>query len=379
MVSKKSVTPEVSAVPKPNNVKYNYDEIAQDPYKHVITFIEKKIRNMDKRKARLEGYRKVKSEGGSLDPDQEIAMKKYEEVAGGLDFAKELVKVFTMVSGEVDKVQQKIEKQNELDKEENGLKLAQFISRAQKVLELISTEERIRHDIILGENAISEEELEYLVEFHKNCLAANIDVGVDTMALMDSVGMHMHLLNQASSKEVSGTTYENLNRILSQVSCNAYFLEYPDFNELNNQVPEDAGSECIDDDETLSSPCNEEYQDCVEDNKEVEQHAPLTDATNADDENNSEEVEEESDEEDDEETTEIMTTEFVASQEPQYPVDTVVEPVPIQSDATSSPQLEVDPEAEPVEVEAKPKKINPRSFSWSSGTIFIFTGFYDRF
>ena len=49
----------------------------------------------------MDGYRKVVDSGGSLDPDQEAAVNKYQEVIGSLEFAKELLKAFSGLSADV--------------------------------------------------------------------------------------------------------------------------------------------------------------------------------------------------------------------------------------------------------------------------------------
>lgn len=343
MVSKKSVTPDVTAAPKQNAVKlpqYNYEEIAQDPYKHVITFIEKKIRNMDKRKGKLEGYKRIKREGGSLDPDQEIAMKKYEEVAGSLDFAKELVKIFSVVSEEVTKVNLRVEEHRIISNDENDLKTSQFVTKALYIFQLISSDEGIRQELMKGEDGINEEDLNLLVNFYEEHLDVSFKAGDNAASLMDSVGEHLHLMKQNSSKEVIGTTYASLNNSYLEVCANECFTNYPDLDALNPACEE--AEEIKDEDETISSPANEDYQNCVEDDK-PEQDLDTDDVQAEEvDDAAPEELEEE---DDDEESAEIITKEFVASQEPRALVEETPTPEPAAD--TPEPALPVE-ESKPV-------------------------------
>ena len=336
MVSKKPVTPDVNVVPKQNSVKlpqYNYEEIAQDPYKHVITFIEKKIRNMDKRKGKLEGYKRIKQEGGTLDHDQEVAMKKYEEVAGGLDFAKELVKVFSMISAEVQKVNMQAEEQRLVLSSENDFKTSQFVTRALHMLQLISSIDGIRDEVVNGEDGMSEEDFDLLLTFYDEYLDVSFKAGDNALVTMDSVSEHLYLMKQESTNEIAGTTYAHLNKSFLHLCENQCFMNYPEFTTINHV------EENKDGDETISSPANEDYQENVEDEIDEESVPPANDAGTeeiADDET------EDLEDEDDDESAEIITTEFVASQEPRLHVEEIATTTNVLADAPEEPAIPVE-------------------------------------
>lgn len=61
-----------------------------DPIRQAIIVIEHKIRNLEKRKGKLESYRDLQKNGRELNADQKTAVAKYDEVLQTLDITKEL-------------------------------------------------------------------------------------------------------------------------------------------------------------------------------------------------------------------------------------------------------------------------------------------------
>jgi len=55
-----------------------------------LAIVEKKMRNLEKRKGKLDGYRESCAKGKPLNEDQKLAVSKYEEVIGTLEALKEL-------------------------------------------------------------------------------------------------------------------------------------------------------------------------------------------------------------------------------------------------------------------------------------------------
>jgi len=76
-------------------------------FEPISTFFEKKVRNIEKRKAKLETYRQLKKEGKLTDAGQKQAVEKYDEVQATLTFAstimQELLPVLLEISNGVEK------------------------------------------------------------------------------------------------------------------------------------------------------------------------------------------------------------------------------------------------------------------------------------
>jgi hypothetical protein len=62
-----------------------------EPFAYISDYTKKKIRNLEKRKAKLEGYKEKLKQGDQLTKDQQIAVNKYDEVNGMLIFANEII------------------------------------------------------------------------------------------------------------------------------------------------------------------------------------------------------------------------------------------------------------------------------------------------
>merc|ERR1712013_584706 len=63
-----------------------------------LAIVEKKVRNLEKRKGKLDAYRDTLQRGKSLNEDQQAAVAKYDEVIGTLEFARELSGQFTKLA-----------------------------------------------------------------------------------------------------------------------------------------------------------------------------------------------------------------------------------------------------------------------------------------
>merc|ERR1719471_1509047 len=61
------------------------------PMGQAIQFAEKKIRNLEKRIAKLDGYKETARRGKPLNDDQKAAVAKYDEVMQTAEFARDIV------------------------------------------------------------------------------------------------------------------------------------------------------------------------------------------------------------------------------------------------------------------------------------------------
>ncbi|XP_024084155.1 protein PSP2 [Cimex lectularius] len=80
---------------------------AWEPLRQGITMIEHKIRNLEKRKARLDSCRDLQKSGKDLNSDQVEAISKYDAVIQHLDFARELSKQLTALANDSTKTLKK--------------------------------------------------------------------------------------------------------------------------------------------------------------------------------------------------------------------------------------------------------------------------------
>jgi len=65
-----------------------------ESFKSVVTVVEKKCRNLEKRKTKLDGYREELAKGRGLAEDQKLAVARYDEVIATLDLSREFIAAF---------------------------------------------------------------------------------------------------------------------------------------------------------------------------------------------------------------------------------------------------------------------------------------------
>uniref|UniRef100_A0A8B9KLN9 Cell cycle associated protein 1a n=1 Tax=Astyanax mexicanus TaxID=7994 RepID=A0A8B9KLN9_ASTMX len=144
--------------------------------KQVLNIIEKKVRNMEKRKSKLEDYKTRKSKGEQLNQDQLEALSKAQEVSHNLEFARELLKNFTSLNFEIQKAVKKMARREQLKREEVERRRLKAVLEVQYVLDQLG-EESVRQELRQpagsgsgnGEEGplLSEAELSSLDEFYK--------------------------------------------------------------------------------------------------------------------------------------------------------------------------------------------------------------------
>ncbi|UXI19067.1 Skt5p [Sarcoptes scabiei] len=99
-----------------NDLKTPSNGASQDPAKIANTIIEKKIRNLEKRKARLLEIKNLEDKGNQLEQDQVVAVKKLDGVSEMIDILKEINKNVTDSLNENTKQQKKHLKKEQQDR-----------------------------------------------------------------------------------------------------------------------------------------------------------------------------------------------------------------------------------------------------------------------
>uniref|UniRef100_A0A8Q3SHP6 Caprin family member 2 n=1 Tax=Homo sapiens TaxID=9606 RepID=A0A8Q3SHP6_HUMAN len=207
-----------SAKPQVNHSQHGESQRALSPLQSTLssaaspsqayeTYIENgliclkhKIRNIEKKKLKLEDYKDRLKSGEHLNPDQLEAVEKYEEVLHNLEFAKELQKTFSGLSldrwgfamlprlvlnswGQVIhpprppkglglqllKAQKKAQRREHMLKLEAEKKKLRTILQVQYVLQNL-TQEHVQKDFKGGLNGavyLPSKELDYLIKFSK--------------------------------------------------------------------------------------------------------------------------------------------------------------------------------------------------------------------
>ncbi|XP_070127299.1 caprin-2 isoform X22 [Equus caballus] len=190
--------------------------------------LKHKIRNIEKKKLKLEDYKDRLKNGEQLNPDQLEAVDKYEEVLHNLEFAKELQKTFSGLSQDLLKAQKKAQRREHMLKLEAEKKKLRTILQVQYVLQNL-TQEHVQKDFKGGLNGavyLPLKELDYLIKFSKlTCPERNESLSVEDQ--MEQSSLYFWDLLEGSEKAVVGTTYKHMKDLLSKLLNSGYFESIP--------------------------------------------------------------------------------------------------------------------------------------------------------
>ncbi|XP_028748240.1 caprin-2 isoform X1 [Peromyscus leucopus] len=190
--------------------------------------LKHKIRNIEKKKLKLEDYKDRLKNGEQLNPDQLEAVEKYEEVLHNLEFAKELQKTFSALSQDLLKAQKKAQRREHMLKLEAEKKKLRTILQVQYVLQNL-TQEHVQKDFKGGLNGamyLPSKELDYLIKFSKlTCPERNGSLSVEDQ--MEQSSLYFWDLLEGSEKAVVGTTYKHVKDLLSKLLNSGYFENVP--------------------------------------------------------------------------------------------------------------------------------------------------------
>ncbi|XP_024997203.1 caprin-2 isoform X5 [Gallus gallus] len=232
--AKQQVTPAGDSQPSASPLQAALNSAAS-PSQAYETYIDNgliclkhKIRNIEKKKLKLEDYKDRLKKGEALNQDQLEAVEKYDEVVHNLEFAKELQKTFSGLSQDLLKAQKKAQRRESLLKLEAEKKKLRTILQVQYVLQNF-TQEHVQKDFKGGVNGaiyLPSKELDYLIRFAKlTCPERNESLSVEDQ--MEQSSLYFWDLLEGSEKPVVGTTYKHMKDLLSKLLDSGYFESIP--------------------------------------------------------------------------------------------------------------------------------------------------------
>uniref|UniRef100_A0A3Q1G6N4 Cell cycle associated protein 1b n=1 Tax=Acanthochromis polyacanthus TaxID=80966 RepID=A0A3Q1G6N4_9TELE len=193
--------------------------------KQVLCVIDKKVRNMEKKKSKLDDYQVRKNKGEGLNQDQLEALAKYQEVMNNLEFARELQKTFIALGQDIQKVVKKSARREQLQREEAEQRRLKTVLELQFLLDRLG-EDTVRQDLkqgVAGIPLLTDGDLAAFDEFYKL-------VGPDrdqNVRLYEDASVHLWDLLEGKDMVVVGTTYKALKETLDQVLLSGYFDRIP--------------------------------------------------------------------------------------------------------------------------------------------------------
>ncbi|XP_041707882.1 caprin-2 isoform X4 [Coregonus clupeaformis] len=185
--------------------------------------LKHKIRNLEKKKIKLEDYRKRLKHGESLNQDQIDAVEKYDEVIHNLQFAQELHKTLSGLTQDLLKAQKKAVRKEQMAKLEVERKRLCVVLQVKFLLQTLLQHEHIRKDLLSARNPqLQVAELQSLLELAE-LLGVKRDKNVSLEEQMESAALVYLDLLEGKNIPVAGTTYKVLKAKLAKLMDCGYF------------------------------------------------------------------------------------------------------------------------------------------------------------
>ncbi|XP_072278206.1 caprin-1 isoform X2 [Pyxicephalus adspersus] len=212
------------AVPGSGEAPTGAGNMQSEAMKQILGVLDKKLRNLEKKKGKLDDYQDRMNKGERLNQDQLDAVAKYQEVVTNMEFARELQKSFMALGQDIQKSIKKAARREQLMREEAEQKRLKTVLELRFVLDKIGDEE-IRNDLKQGLNGlpvVSEEELTLLDEFYK-LVEPDRDPSIRLSDQYEQASFHIWDVLEGKDKSVCGTTYKALREILDRILQSGYF------------------------------------------------------------------------------------------------------------------------------------------------------------
>ncbi|KAG1944691.1 caprin-1b [Pimephales promelas] len=223
----KSASPDLGSAPGSMNQITASNQLTgtqSEAMKQVLVVLEKKVRNMEKKKSKLDDYQARNSKGERLNQDQLEALSKYQEVFHNLEFARELQKSFLALGQEIQKSVKKAARREQLQREDVEQKRLKRVLELQFLLDRLG-DESVRQELLQGAGGpslLTESDLASLDEFYK-LVGPERDQNIRLTDQYQEASQHLWELLEGKDKPVAGTTYKALNETLERVLQSGYF------------------------------------------------------------------------------------------------------------------------------------------------------------
>ncbi|XP_038561466.1 caprin-1b isoform X2 [Micropterus salmoides] len=221
-----SVSPDVGSAPgSMGNFAFGGQS---EVLKQVLCVIDKKARNMEKKKSKLDDYQVRKNSGERLNQDQLEALAKYQEIMNNLEFARELQKTFITLGQDIQKMVKKSARREQLQREEAEQRRLKTVLELQFLLDRLG-DETVRQDMkqgVAGSPVLTDADLIAFDEFYK-LVGPDRDQNIRLTDQYEEASVHLWDLLEGKDKAVVGTTYKVLKETLDQVLLSGYFDRVP--------------------------------------------------------------------------------------------------------------------------------------------------------
>ncbi|XP_018552711.1 caprin-2 isoform X2 [Lates calcarifer] len=203
---------------------HGYDTYIEDG----LICLKHKIRNLEKKKLKLEDYKKRLNQGHVLNKDQMAAVEKYEEVLHNLEFARELHKTLDGLTQNLLRAQKKAVKKDQVAKVEVERRRLSTVLQVQHLLHSLQ-QEHIRRDVLVGHNQAPHIPAQQLHSLNQlaTLLGVKRDNRLSLSEQMEQAALVYLDLLEGKDKPVAGSTFKLLKEELTRLLNCKYFSCLP--------------------------------------------------------------------------------------------------------------------------------------------------------
>ncbi|XP_070785194.1 caprin-2 [Enoplosus armatus] len=190
--------------------------------------LKHKVRNLEKKKMKLEDYKKRLNQGEALNKDQMAAVEKYDEVLHNLAFAQELHKTLDALTQNLLRAQKKVVKKEQVAKAEAERRRLSTVLQVQHLLRSLQ-QERVRRDLLAGQNQaphIPAQKLHSLSQLAA-LLGVERDNRLSLEEQMEQAALAYMDLLEGKDKPAAGSTFELWKEELTRLLNCKYFSCLP--------------------------------------------------------------------------------------------------------------------------------------------------------
>ncbi|XP_061085071.1 importin-8-like [Conger conger] len=203
---------------------HSYDTYIEDG----LICLKHKIRNIEKKRLKLEDYKKRLKNGEALNKDQMDAVEKYDEVIHNLAFAKELQKTLGDLTQDLLRSQKKVARREQVMRTETERKRLATVLQVHHILQSLQ-QEHVRKDLRSGLNRapfLPSRDLEHLLDLAA-LLGCKRDESVSLEDQMEQAANVYWELIEGQDLPVGETTYKHMKEVLSRLMDCGYFEHIP--------------------------------------------------------------------------------------------------------------------------------------------------------
>ncbi|KTF87245.1 hypothetical protein cypCar_00019565 [Cyprinus carpio] len=203
--------------PATTTTYYGYEQYIEDS----LICLKHKIRNIEKKKLKLESYSERLKKGDKLNPDQLEAVGKYDEVIHNLKFARELQKTIGALTQDLIKAQRKAARQEKLMRIEEERKRLSLILQVQYVLHSLQREDVRRNFCNARQHScyLSTQDTESLLDL-ASLLGCKRNHRMSLEDQMEQAAIVYGELLEGKESPVAGSTYKHMKeKLLRLVDC----------------------------------------------------------------------------------------------------------------------------------------------------------------